>query len=83
MVLGLDLASILLVRRTNDYLTIMQKFQEAQKNCGVKLKTKAESDQTVDERLEQLRLNGDTSSPEYKLLLAIHQRRLGSLPLAV
>lgn len=65
----------MIVKRSNDYLTVMQKIQEKERNCGVKLRSKCESDEIIQERLDQLRLNGETDTPEYKLLIAIQDRK--------
>jgi hypothetical protein len=53
----------------------MQKIQDNQRNCGVKLRPKCESDQVIQERIDQLRLRDETDTPEYKLLIAIQNRK--------
>lgn len=54
----------------------MRKIQETSRNCGVKLRTKKESTELIEERLGQLELEGKTSSKEYRFLLAIRERAI-------
>lgn len=52
----------------------MRKILETSKNCGVKLRTKKESNELIDERLIQLELEGKTDTKEYRFLTAIRNR---------
>lgn len=52
----------------------MRKFQKTQKDCGVTLRTKDESEQRIKERLIQLKLEGKTDSKEYELLTLLLER---------
>lgn len=56
------------------HIELMRKIQEARKDCGVRLRTKEESDQIIAERLLQLELDGKTDTKEYRFLSAIHKR---------
>lgn len=53
---------------------LMRKILETSKNCGVKLRTKKESNELIDERLIQLELEGKTDTKEYRFLTAIRNR---------
>jgi len=56
------------------HIEIMRKIQESSKDCGVRLRTKEESDQIIHERLLQLELDGQTDTKEYRFLSAIYKR---------
>ncbi len=61
------------------HVEIMRKIQESQKGCGVKIRTRAESDHLINERLIQLKIEGKTETKEYRFLSAIKDRQ--SVPL--
>lgn len=54
----------------------MRKILEPQKNCGVKLRTKWESDRVISERLRELQKIGRTETKEYEFLLALNEKKL-------
>lgn len=54
----------------------MRRIQESSKDCGVRLRTKEESDRIISERLHQLELDGNTNSKEYHFLSAIFKQAL-------
>lgn len=53
----------------------MRKFQEVSKDCGIRIRTKEESDQRISERLIQLEVDGKTDTKEYQFLNAIYKRQ--------
>jgi hypothetical protein len=55
-------------------IDLMRKIKETNKNCGVKLRSKSESDHLITERLVQLRVEGKTDTLEYRFLSAIQAR---------
>ena len=56
------------------HIEVMRKIQESSKDCGVRLRTKEESDRVIQERLLQLELDGQTETKEYRFLSAISKR---------
>ena len=59
---------------SNYYAEIYKKFQNASRNCGLKICSKTESIQNIIERINQLELDEKTDTPEYHLMLAILQK---------
>ncbi len=55
-------------------VTIMRKILETQKDCGVKHRSKSESDERILERIMQLQLEGKCETKEYHFLTAIRDR---------
>lgn len=48
-----------------------KKLMHQNENCGVKLRSKEESKVVIKERLEQLKVNGQTNTKEFKFLISI------------
>lgn len=63
-----------MMMKCEHHIEIMKKIQEQSKNCGVKLRSREESQQRIEERLLQLQLDGETEGNEYKFLAAILDR---------
>lgn len=56
---------------SDHYTELMRKFQKTHLNCGVTLRSKAESEHRIKDRLLQLQLEGKNDSKEYEFLSAI------------
>lgn len=61
--------------KLDPHVELLRKIQETQSNCGVKIRSKAESDLYIHERLLQLKLEGKTETKEYRFLCAIRDRK--------
>ncbi|MES2526516.1 MAG: hypothetical protein V4598_05490 [Bdellovibrionota bacterium] len=52
----------------------MRKILETQKDCGVKRRSKSESDERILERIMQLQIEGKCDTKEYHFLTVIRDR---------